>query len=505
MNTSLDNSSTKKERIAVLIALAVAAFLATLFNSCLSPMFSIVGCLDQCCFARAGQAICAGMVPYLDFIDVKGPLLFLLYGAGYALTPNSTTGIWLIETFSLFFSLYFMYRLARLFIPSRGAACCAAVLCLFYILQRELYADGGRAEMFTGCAFACVLWQSARLCVVHDWRREYRKFAFVMGMAFSFCFFIKHNAIVPPAAALGLSALAFLFRREWKAFARLAIFGVLGCAVVAAPVLTYMVSVGNVMGFYEVMFKLNPVPSVALNVVNAVFYGGKLLQDPCTTFVLVSLPCLWLNPWKQLSVLKRAGLLLIALLAFGSAFMGLYSYYLLYCTPLVIISAVVLVNHLRITARPVCLLACAVYLTLFCIRSNPAWHYKNHFRVTQELVPSLQAMDDEVSAHPGSSIIYLGCLDAGFGLGRGLLPGCPEWIGLNGAPASYVQKQLEAVNARKADYVVITKDAAQSYGRFLEQNGYREVLRTNEEETSSLYYYTTRKPMSCILYSKDQL
>lgn len=503
MNTNSDNSSARKERIAVLIALAVAAFLATLFNSCLSPLFSIVPCLDQCCFARAGQAICSGMVPYLDFIDVKGPLLFLLYGAGYALTPNSTTGIWLIETLSLFFTLYFTYRLARLFISGRGAACSAAVLCLFYILQRELYADGGRAEMFTGCAFACVLWWSVRLCMVEDWRRECRGFALAMGIAFSSCFFIKHNAIVPPAAALGLVSLALLVRREWKAFARLTAFGVLGCAVVAVPMLAYMVCSGNLLAFYEVMFKFNPVPSVGLDTVHVVMYAGKLLQDPCTTFALVSLPCLWLDPWKRLSRLNRAGLLLTALLAFASAFIGNYPYYLLYCTPLSVIPAVVLVSHLRIAARPVGLLACTVCLTLFCIRANPAWHYKSHFRVTQSMVPSLQAMEDEVSAHPGSTIMFLGCLDTGFGLESGVLPACPEWFGINDAPASFVRKQLAAVTARKADYVVIPEHTVQSYGRLLEQNGYREVSRTNGEETASLYYYLIGSRLLCVLYRKE--
>jgi len=35
---------------------------------------------------------CDLAVPYVDFIDSKGPLLWLIYGVGYVITPHSFIG-----------------------------------------------------------------------------------------------------------------------------------------------------------------------------------------------------------------------------------------------------------------------------------------------------------------------------------------------------------------------------------------------------------------------------
>lgn len=48
---------------------------------------------DSAWFFTAGKAWMEGMTPYIDFADSKGPLLWLIYGIGYLLSPTSYIGV----------------------------------------------------------------------------------------------------------------------------------------------------------------------------------------------------------------------------------------------------------------------------------------------------------------------------------------------------------------------------------------------------------------------------
>ena len=62
-----------------------------------------------------GQGWFAGRVPYLELTDLKGPLVFLLHGAGACLTPGSFLGACLLESLLLGAGVLFAYRSIRLF------------------------------------------------------------------------------------------------------------------------------------------------------------------------------------------------------------------------------------------------------------------------------------------------------------------------------------------------------------------------------------------------------
>ena len=52
--------------------------------------------IDTAWFFTCGKAWMNGMIPYIDFADSKGPLLWLIYGIGYLLSPHNYLGMfWL--------------------------------------------------------------------------------------------------------------------------------------------------------------------------------------------------------------------------------------------------------------------------------------------------------------------------------------------------------------------------------------------------------------------------
>ena len=129
-----------------------------------------------------------GLLPYVDFIDVKGPLLFVIQLVGWEISRGTTTGVWLLETGAVFLTLLSLYKLGRVEKLTRSQACLASLLCLACIFSPQLYGGaagwrctpdvrlpcccGGRAG-FTGARKCCAMkfsgtalpWECALACV----------------------------------------------------------------------------------------------------------------------------------------------------------------------------------------------------------------------------------------------------------------------------------------------------------------------------------------------------
>ena len=74
----------------------------TLFSIATNP-FANISFGDSAIFSYVGKRWAEGCVPYVDYFDHKGPLIFFIDCVGQYVFPNGFLGIWLIEC--LFFIL----------------------------------------------------------------------------------------------------------------------------------------------------------------------------------------------------------------------------------------------------------------------------------------------------------------------------------------------------------------------------------------------------------------
>lgn len=129
------------------VAFVAFSFLVLL---CLSPDSYIMEAYgvryDSSWFFTAGKAWMEGMTPYVDFTDSKGPLLWLIYGLGYLLTPTSYHGVFWLSVLAYAAAFTFVWRTSRLFVGKREAllVLCTMPLFLFFIT----YHNEVRAEDF---------------------------------------------------------------------------------------------------------------------------------------------------------------------------------------------------------------------------------------------------------------------------------------------------------------------------------------------------------------------
>jgi hypothetical protein len=100
----------------ILLFFFVFSLLLTLLISPNSYLYDLYGQVDPVFFFDEGKAWMNGMLPYRDFSESKGPLLFLYYGIGYLLSPTNYIGVFWLNCVLYAFIFYLTYRTAYIFL-----------------------------------------------------------------------------------------------------------------------------------------------------------------------------------------------------------------------------------------------------------------------------------------------------------------------------------------------------------------------------------------------------
>lgn len=90
---------TNEENVRAILLFFVYSFVLLFFLSSDSYLYDLHYHMDSECFFICGKAWMKGMIPYVDFTDSKGPLLWFIYGIGYLLSHHSYVGVFWISIF----------------------------------------------------------------------------------------------------------------------------------------------------------------------------------------------------------------------------------------------------------------------------------------------------------------------------------------------------------------------------------------------------------------------
>ena len=103
-----------KKAFPALLAL-LCACLALLVATSSSPLYATNFWTDTNIYFTIGRGMTRGLMPYRDLFDHKGPLLFILYALGAAISDTSFIGVFALEALSLAAAVYAGWRTVRLF------------------------------------------------------------------------------------------------------------------------------------------------------------------------------------------------------------------------------------------------------------------------------------------------------------------------------------------------------------------------------------------------------
>lgn len=133
-------------RLKSFLFIYIYSFFLLLLLSPDSYLYDLYHRCDSAWFFTCGKAWMNGQIPYVDFADSKGPLLWLIYGCGYLIHHYSYVGVFWMSSVFYATSLFFAYKLSKIFISTNSTIIVLALLPIFLFYKKYHYEV--RAEDF---------------------------------------------------------------------------------------------------------------------------------------------------------------------------------------------------------------------------------------------------------------------------------------------------------------------------------------------------------------------
>lgn len=464
---------------------------------------------DTAWFFMAGKAWMNGLTPYVDFTDSKGPLLWIIYGLGYLLSPKSMHGMFIIEFLFYFGTFVLLYKAILIIIHKKNNALIGSMIMAFFFFQPWIHNEI-RSEDF------CQLFNALTLyCIVIIFfkKAEFRWPYFWLGVAFGSTLLIKYNIALMLLGPSAVVLLYLLVRKSGRILLALSLW-IGGVAVIVFPFIIFFLienclkeflneyffntfqtiniqhpysSIGEsfwqrwpmVVGKYVLRRTLDWTLSIKLAVFSLFFLPFRVFE---TNWFRASV-CLWLI----------AALLL-------STYMALH-HYLNSLAIFTVFPIIFLMNLLPGISRPFSIVAGSVvlYIVAFSLRFFPGGEF-NDVKSAYEVSQDKHAIGKLIEVHfkerdRKPTIMYVRTGDSGLGLSTEILPGSRYWSQQAGATAEMKQRHIEDLYRIRPDFVSIPSDETELIDS-LQKSGYQLIYtyyplgKRSESFTISHYLFT---------------
>ena len=429
-----------------------------------------------------------GMTPYVDFSDSKGLLLWLIYGLGYLLSPDTYLGVFWLSVLAYTVTFFFIWRFARMFCCRREAVVVLISMSLL-LFFRQLH-DEVRAEDF------CLPWICVGLfCCVRAMQsptnNALRRYAFFLGMGMAWCLLIKWNLFfMMGGMALLVAGISYRQRNLSAIF-----FGLLGMTVAVLPFVVYLFVQGNfddmVREYFVNTFLITDNGSGCEMWKS--FLVNNVTHIPTTLKTLVLCNILA----GMVMFCKRRNFSYWLVLAYLPFFVFLelkapWRYYTETAVPFFVFLLVIVVPRcsgrlLRISGRQYALAMSLFYVG--CIAVNV--HVDRLSFFTDPRPARLTNVEQILKCHPYCKIMYAGH-DVGWGLRARALPACKYWALQNGASQGMRDERALAIRERNPDFF-LGNPISTDEERLLHSCGYQQCQVDSVEngirQTKSLPLY----------------
>ena len=414
-----------------------------------------------------GKAWMCGMVPYVDFTDSKGPLLWLIYGLGYLISHHSYIGVFWISILFYTVTLFAAYKLCRLFAGKDVSAVSVAALPFFlfcFVFRFEM-----KAESFCYPFIMLSLYCTCRILKYRDSdTRTYFKLSALMGICSMCCVLIKYNV---GCMIMGLMAvvlyMAIKHKAGWQSFWGMAI----GFVVPAVPFVICFLIYGNMETFIHEYF---------LNTLATKENGLSILK--------------WFRPFKR-NIIHYCILLIIFWGVFRFSQKNNIGYWLIFCFVLFVIGTgvyslthyyrvlmpfsifiILLIANITINKIPLLkekeyvIALCMIIMTL-SMGVNLSIFYFNFKRKIDVNIKSGYYTAAYIMSQINNPKVMYDCIDWGVGLTANSLPACRYWIRQTGATDEMKKEAEDALKSKVADFVFMVNPNEEKV-KELENYGY---------------------------------
>ena len=427
---------------------------------------------DSAWFFMCGKAWMNGMVPYVDFADSKGPLLWLIYGVGYLLSHYDYHGVFWVSVVVYSFTFYFLFKTARIFLESRSQAI-LAVLMTSVVIFNPITHDETRAEDFGMFFTALSLWQLCRMLYAEHTERDEQTAFFAFGISLAGTLLIKYNitAMCCIFPAIGLYYLLREHHPVWRPLLACAA----GFAALALPFLVYFLIQGNFSAFIQEYF-INTLQTIENKDKSAPII--RLKNDVIVLILNYRLTALVLLQIAFVAFFSRKGrkpMFIFALLFFTIICIvsrGYYYYYYL-CSLFVVYGCCVISQLIanRKMGRVLIVVLVAYYAVMVYRESHHPWWGGNKVMELQ-----INEVENLISRIENPRVLNL-AVERRYGIKSNILPATRYWSRQIGQTKEMLRMSQMDIN--NSDVVTTDNWASDSVEtrKYVLANGFRLVYR----------------------------
>lgn len=330
-----DPKLTKQIRLHKLATLSILAVfgIATLVISTSSPSHPWnrgEPVTDSSVFLTIGTQMRAGLTPYRDTFDHKGPLLFVINYLGVAI--NQTSGIIIFECLAIFATFIILYKISRLKCRRRLLSVVLSLVAMSLYITINQTDRGNLTEEYAMPFIATAIYIFVDYFLNHQ-TTPFK--VFLAGLSFACVAMLRINMV----AVWAVFCLAILFQQiKHKTYGDLLKFiaeFLLGVLTVTLPIMIWLTANGAISDFINIYFIFNSTYTAS---------KGGISSMASSALYFISLPTVALSLITCLALLakqkdKLICLYLLATLAsIATAAMSgrIYPHYGMILTPLIV-------------------------------------------------------------------------------------------------------------------------------------------------------------------------
>lgn len=192
-----------------------------IFSNVASPLTEDYSA-DSSIFMAMGKMFLNGKVPYVEFFDHKGPSMILLQSLGQIFMPYRP-GIFLLEVVNLFLVLLVVYKTSRLLVSRLSSVTTCLV---FLVFISRFFNMGNTTEELSFLPLFITLYYTCKLIFKKELITP--KVAFIMGLSFSFLFWLRINNAGVIVATCVFFFFLYLIEKDYKSLGTLILYFVIG-------------------------------------------------------------------------------------------------------------------------------------------------------------------------------------------------------------------------------------------------------------------------------------
>lgn len=244
----------------IYVIFTIYSFTLMLFCTKSSPLFAFNDWFDANVYFTMGKGLMNARIPYVDLIDNKGPLLYLIYGIAWMMDNTGFFGVYLFQSFFVTVSVIFTYRLSLLFIKSEHIAFVVAICSPMPMLVNRFYAadynfgGGGPDEICRALMIVSLFYFTLYYTKSEEYKSHH---TLIQGCLFMCVFLMKFNLVVFWAGFLLSIFCELIYKKKFKFLLKHIVMFALGALITALPYLIYSVITGSLSAFWNTYFLYN--------------------------------------------------------------------------------------------------------------------------------------------------------------------------------------------------------------------------------------------------------